>query len=276
MSAQRDALLRLLNDDDPPTLALVKGHLLQRGHAGVPELRDLLAAAPPTAARHLSDVIARIESEEASAVFGKFCAGFGEGGDLEEAAWLLAAAFLPGEDFTRQRDLLNTWGAEVKRRLKKAATPVDQIETLVEFLAHDVGLRGNEEDYENINNSILPEIIETHLGIPITLSLVYILVGRRAGIAISGAGLPGHFLIRHGHDFFDPFNKGKRVGLEECRERLSRLKLTLKPEHLEPVTPPQFLLRMLANIHALAAKCDPPLAAEVEGWMEALRTAATG
>jgi regulator of sirC expression with transglutaminase-like and TPR domain len=265
-------LLRLLADDDPATLALVKDRLVHRGHAGLSELRELRATAAPTAARHLSEVITRIESAEASIVFRTFCAQFGEGGDLEEAAWLLAATFLPGEDFTRQRALLDTWGAEVRHRLKKAATDLDKIETLVEFLAHEAGLRGNEEDYANINNSLLPEIIDTRLGIPITLSLVYILVGRRVGMAISGAGLPGHFLIRCGHEFFDPFYGGRRVGLEECRERLTRLHLTLKPEHLQPVTAPQFLLRMLANIHALAMESDPPLAAEVAGWIEALRS----
>jgi L-cysteine desulfidase len=152
-------------------------------------------------------VIAGIETAEAEAIFGKFCAQFGRDGDLEEAAWRLAAVFLPGESFARQRSQLDTWGAEVARRLKKATTPLDQIETLVEFLAHEVGLRGNADDYYNVNNSLLPEVIDMRLGIPITLSLIYILVGQRVGISISGAGLPGHFLIRHGHEFFDQIRR---------------------------------------------------------------------
>ena len=70
--------------------------------------------------------------------------------------------------------------------------------TLVEFLGHEAGLRGNEKDYYNVANSLLPEVIDTRLGIPISLSLIYILVGRRAGIPICGVGLPGHFMIRCG------------------------------------------------------------------------------
>ena len=270
MTAQRDALLRLLRDDDSATLILLKSQLARRGGAALPEMRALLALADSVAARHLRDVIARIEAGEAEAVFGSLCARFGREGDMEEAAWRMAAVFLPGEDFTRQHELLDAWGAEVTRRLAKADTDLDRIETLVEFLAEDVGLRGNTEDYHNLNNSLLPEVIDTRLGIPIALSLVYILVGRRAAIPISGAGLPGHFLIRHGQNFFDPFHGGARVGLDECRARMAQHGMTLTASTLQPVPAPQFLARMLKNIHAIAEESDPPLAAKLEEWIAAL------
>jgi regulator of sirC expression with transglutaminase-like and TPR domain len=133
-----------------------------------------------------------------------------------------------------------------------------------------VGLRGNVEDYENINNSLLPEVIDTRLGIPITLSLVYILVGRRAGIPISGAGLPGHFLIRHGQNFFDPFHGGVRVGLDECRARVAQHGLALTASTLQPFPAPQFLARILNNLLALAEESDPPLAAKIARWIDGI------
>ena len=270
MTEQHDALLRLLHDDDPATLHLVKAQLARRGAAALPELRAWLAGADAVAARHLRAVIAGIEAGAADAVFGKLCADFGPDGDLEEAAWLLAATFLPGDDFARQRALLDAWGAEVARRFRKAESDLDRIEMLVEYLGDEVRLHGNVEDYHNLSNSLLPEVIDTRLGIPVSLSLIYILVGKRAGIPISGAGLPGHFLIRHGQNFFDPFHGGNRVGLDECRARLAQQKIALLPSHLQPVAPPQFLARMLANIHALAEESDPPLAAKMDGWIAAL------
>ena len=268
MTAQHDALLRLLRDDDPATLHLLKVQLAARGVPALPEMRALLALADPAAARQLRAVIAEIEANDAESTFGEFCADFRRDGDLEDAAWRLAGVFLPGENFAQQRGLLDAWGAEVARRFGRATSELDRIETLVEYLAEEVGLRGNVEDYDNINNSLLPEVIDTRLGIPITLSLVYILVGRRAGIPISGAGLPGHFLIRHGQNFFDPFHGGARVGLEECRARVAEHGLTLTAATLQPFPAPQFLARMLNNIHTIAEESDPPLAAKVARWID--------
>lgn len=273
MTAQRDALLRLLRDDDPATLNLLKAQLASRGIPALPEMRALLALADPVASPHLRAVIAEIEANEAEASFGKFCAGFGADGDLEEAAWRMAAVFLPGDDFARPRRLLDAWGAEVTRRFVKADNELDRIEMLVEFLGDEVGLRGNVEDYNSLSNSLLPEVIDTRLGIPITLSLVYILVGRRAGIPISGAGLPGHFLIRHGQNFFDPFHGGARVGLDECRARVAQHGLALTASTLQPFPAPQFLARMLNNLHTLAGESDPPLAAKISRWIDALGSA---
>lgn len=271
MHSQRDALLRLLRDDDPDTIGLVKSQLASGGAGSLADLRTLLAAADPPAARHVRDVIAEIEEREADAIFAQLCAEFGEDGDLEEAAWRLAATFDPGNDFLCERELLDEWGAEIARRLPKASTPLDRVETLAEFLSDEAQLRGNEEEYYAIENSLLPRVIETRLGIPISLSLVYMLVGRRAGLAIDGVGLPGHFLVRHGEIFFDPFHGGRRVCLDECRDLMEQQGLKLNPEHLAPATPRQMLVRTLTNILYIAQQTDAPLAEKVGGWIAALR-----
>jgi len=268
---QREALVRLLGDDDPTTLALVKSQLASGGLQALPELKALLTATKGAPAHHLGEVVAVIEEQEADALFAQVCSEFGEHGDLEDAVWRVAATFLPGDDFAEPRALLDEWGREVARRLIKAESPLDRAETLSEFLSHDIGLRGNEDDYYNINNSLLPEVIESRCGIPITLSLIHMLVGRRAGLSVHGIGLPGHFLVRHADVFFDPFHGGRRVGLDECRELLQRQNLVLTPQHLAPATPRQILIRILTNIYYVAEQSDPPLAAKVGGWIEALR-----
>lgn len=270
MDSQRAALFKLLGDDDRRTVALVKGQLAQGGLSALPRLRDLLAEAEPPARAHLCEVIAEIESEHADGFFEQLCADFGENGDLEEAAWRLAATFEPGLDLGLARRQLDEWGDEVSRRLAKAVTAQDRIETLVEFLGHDLGFRGNEADYYNVNNSLLPEVIETRRGLPITLSLVYILIGRRAGLPVQGVGLPGHFVIRCGEAFFDPFHGGRRLGFAECRTIVEEQNLSLTPEHLQPVSSRQILTRMLGNLHAVANECDPPLASKIAGWINRL------
>jgi len=272
MIHQRDAVLRLLRDDDPSTLELVKQQLAKRGVGALEELRVLLGSADPVSAAHILDVVNEIEMRETDTIFGQLCASFDEHGDIEDAAWRLAATFMPDSDFGEDRRLLDRWGSEVTHRLRKAASSRDRIETLVEFLAHELRFHGNADDYYNINNSLLPEVIQTRAGIPITLSLVYILVGKRAGLTVHGVGLPGHFIIRHGEDFFDPFGEGRRIGLEECRWLVAHHGMALSAHHLLPITPRQMLVRILGNIHAIAEPRDPPLAEKVAGWIASLRS----
>ncbi len=270
MLEQRDALLKLLRDDDPATLGLVKGELARAGAGALEELRVLLAEADAVPARHVRDVIAEIEERESDTIFAQLCADFTDASDLEDAAWRLAATFMPGDDFQLEREQVETWGTELARRLKKAPTPLDAAETLAEFLADDVGLRGNEDDYYDLDNSLLPMVIGTHLGIPISLSLIYLMVGRRAGMDIEGVALPGHFLVRCGEIFLDPFHRGRRVGLQECRALLQSQGIELRPEHLAPATPRQMLRRMLSNLHHVAADMDQDLAMKIAGWIESM------
>jgi regulator of sirC expression with transglutaminase-like and TPR domain len=113
--------------------------------------------------------------------------------------------------------------------------------------------------------------VQTRLGIPISLALVYILVGRRAGMAIEGVGLPGHFLVRHGDIIFDPYHGGRRVSMEECATLLSRQNLALTEYHLAPATPRQMLIRCLTNLRYIATNSDAALGEKIAGWEELLR-----
>jgi regulator of sirC expression with transglutaminase-like and TPR domain len=249
----------------------VKAQLASGGAAALEELRALEGRAEMLAAFHLRDVIADIEERAGGKIFAEFCRTFGEHGDLEKASWALATALGPGEDFSEARAELDAWGAEVKRRLVKAPTALDRVETLAEFLNYEQKLRGNEDDYYEIENSLLPSVIERRLGIPISLALVYQLVARRAGMRVDGVGLPGHFIARHEDVFFDPFHGGKRVGFAECKMLVAQQNLTLGPEHLAPATPRQILVRMLTNIFYVAEQTDAELAEKVSSWIDAVR-----
>ncbi len=271
MLEQRDALLRLLLDDDAATLQLVKQQLFDAGPQALPQLKTLLTEADPGAALHLQDVISTLEEDQAFGAFSELCSGFEPDSDLENACWSLAATFSPGDLFTEERALLDSWGHELARRLTKAHSPLDRVETLTEYLASDIGLQGNEAQYYSIENSLLPEIIRTRLGIPISLSAVYMFVAKRAGMEVEGVGLPGHFLARHCGIFFDPFHGGHRVGLEECRSLLEQQDQMLRPEHLVPPSHRQILLRILTNLYYVSENSDPDLASRLRRWMSLLR-----
>lgn len=269
MPDQRAAILRLLDDDDVSTVTLVQMKLAET--ETVERLRAWRAEASGRAAAHLDEIISEIAQRQADTSFSEECRFFGEQGDLETASWKLAAAFAPGENFDRDRALLDDWGEEVSRRMSGVLTKADRVRVLAEFLGREMRLRGNDDDYYSIDNSLLPRVVETRLGIPISLTLVYMLVAKRAGLQVDGVGLPGHFLARHEDIFFDPFHGGRRIGLDECGALMEQQNLVLTPAHLQPTTPRQMLVRMLTNIYFIAEQGDPPLAAKISEWMDLLR-----
>ena len=115
--------------------------------------------------------------------------------------------------------------------------------------------QGNQDDYYNPSNSFLNDVLENHRGIPITLSLLYMEVGRRIGLQLEGIGLPFHFVVRcrlpNEDIYIDPFEKGRLLSDKDCRERINRLfrhKVHFDPHWLEPVSQRQILVRMLANL----------------------------
>ncbi len=137
----------------------------------------------------------------------------------------------------------------------KAADPLERLHRLREYLFEEQGFAGNNEQYYDPRNSYLNEVLDRRLGIPITLSLVLIEVGRRLGLEMEGIGLPGHFItgarVRGEHVLLDAFTGGSVLTGEACGELVGRAlgkPVQLKPEHFAPVTHRQFLTRMLANL----------------------------
>jgi regulator of sirC expression with transglutaminase-like and TPR domain len=126
-------------------------------------------------------------------------------------------------------------------------------------LFDEEGFRGNLEDYFDPRNSFLNDVLERKLGIPITLSLVYLEVGRRAGFPLFGVGMPGHFLLKYydaegGAVLLDAFEGGKLLAPEDCQRRLDEIYaggMPLQPEFLVAVTRRQLLVRMLGNLRSI-------------------------
>ena len=273
MLPQRDSILALLADEDSDTAALVQNQLVARGPEMLADLRELLPAASGRAERRLKETIAQIAGDAAEEKFGKLCAKFPDDGDIEDAAWTLAAVVAPGEDFSDQRRQLDQWGDTLARRLLGKDTVIQQCNTMAAFLGSELGFKGNEDDYYAEENSLLPRVIEHRRGNPITLCLVYIAVGRRAGLPVQGVGLPGHFVVRVGGVFMDPFHGGRRLQLEDCQKLLESQSLELQPHHLLPCKPRVMLARILNNLLHAAETGDPKLGEKLHGWLQVLQRA---
>lgn len=164
---------------------------------------------------------------------------------LDEAA-LLIAAHARADD-----DALDV--AAYLRRLDEIAASCKEPtgEALLHQLFEVEGFTGDAERYYDPRNSYLDEVIERRLGIPITLSLVVVEVGRRLEVPVVPIGMPGHFLVRVDGALVDPFEGGRRLSLDECSERFRAIygpDAPFDPALLEPAAPHDIVARMLANL----------------------------
>lgn len=197
-------------------------------------------------------------------------------GHLDEVALLLAAAG-QGHD--------PRWVAGQLARLDEIAERCPPgLDGLIDHLfgsgEGDLGLFGDVETYEDPQNSYLDRVLDRRLGIPITLSVLAIVVGQRTGVPLNGVGMPGHFLVRHeGHPrvLLDCFQGGKRLTSGDCQEILERIAGGPLPGFdlvwLEPTPARAIVIRMLTNLRQRAlATGDVSLL----GWVAPLRASVPG
>jgi regulator of sirC expression with transglutaminase-like and TPR domain len=142
----------------------------------------------------------------------------------------------------------------------------DDIEALARLLFVERGFAGNTVDYRDPRNSYLDDVLRRRLGIPISLSVVMIEVGRRAGVDVLGVGMPGHFLVRPGGSagvWLDPFHGGECLDEDGCRARFLAVHgpgAAFRPEFLDPVGSRAILSRMLANLAGSLVAREPAAA----------------
>jgi regulator of sirC expression with transglutaminase-like and TPR domain len=129
---------------------------------------------------------------------------------------------------------------------------------LCRYLFHEMGFRGNAQDYYDPRNSYLSDVLDRRTGIPITLSVVAIEIGTRAGLPVFGVGLPGHFVAKAAEGgrevLFDPFHGGRRLSPEQCEylvTQVTGVSFQATPDSLQPVSLGMMVLRMLMNLKAV-------------------------
>jgi regulator of sirC expression with transglutaminase-like and TPR domain len=178
--------------------------------------------------------------------------------DLAKAALYLAQEEYPQLEPEQYLSALDSMATAVAKRLPSERYPLRMIQTLNQYLYEELGFAGNTEDYYDPRNSYLNDVIDRRLGIPITLSLIYLEISQRINFPMVGVGMPGHFLVRPAVKemlvFVDPFHQGETMFPEDCQERLSQIygrPVELQPEFLEPVGSRYFLARLLTNLKAI-------------------------
>ena len=175
--------------------------------------------------------------------------------DLAEAALLIAAEEYPQlapEPYLRRLDEL---AERARDRLWDETAPVVMLQEVSRVLFEEEGFRGNRMEYYDPRNSFLNNVIDRRMGIPITLSIVYLEVGWRLGIPLHGVNFPGHFLVRYAGEavqlLVDPFQSGMVRFDDEAQDLLDHVyggSVRMQPDFLRPAGRCDILVRLLANL----------------------------
>lgn len=193
--------------------------------------------------------------------------------DLARACLLIATDAYPGLDVDGYLGEIERLGMRLRGRLPAGESVEARVVALNEFLFDDLGYHGNAENYYDPRNSYLNEVLDRRMGLPITLCVLYIEVGRRIGLALEGVSFPGHFLVRlrlrGAMLVLDPFSGGEAQSESDLRARLHRVipqsaaggvpieELPLDP-FLEPAGKRQILSRLLRNLKGIYREADQP------------------
>jgi regulator of sirC expression with transglutaminase-like and TPR domain len=207
------------------------------------------------------------------AAFGEMLARDESRIDLAHACLMIAEDAYPELDAELYLGDIERMAHRLRARAQNVHSPEEKLMALNQFLFDELGYRGNAEAYYDPRNSYLNEVMDRRTGIPITLAVLYMAIGRRIGLPLEGVSFPGHFLVRlrlrGGMLVLDPFDRGTPLGADDLRERLRRVvpkglaegvpvhELPLE-QFLEPATPRQIVARVLRNLKAIYRETDKP------------------
>jgi regulator of sirC expression with transglutaminase-like and TPR domain len=184
--------------------------------------------------------------------------------DLERAALLIAEAEYRGLDVAKYVAQLDELGAQARLRMVKSGlrpgrAPVSlALTTILNLLYRDLGFCGNVSEYYDPRNSFLNDVLDRRTGIPISLAIVLMAVGRRAGLRLEGVSFPCHFLVRAVGDngvpiFIDPFD-GRVLPREEIQaawEQICDEPSAVDDQVLAPASSRQIIARILNNLRII-------------------------
>jgi regulator of sirC expression with transglutaminase-like and TPR domain len=177
--------------------------------------------------------------------------------DLTEASLVIAQETYPGIDVRTYVKQLDHWSEEIRSRLAGSRDVERVVEEINHLLFELEGFHGEGDDYYDLRNTFLNEVLDRHAGLPLALSIVYIELSRRLGLDSSGVSLPGRFLVkvsgRWGDVLIDPFDGGRVLSTLECQRIMDQVYgggVRLREHHLRAIPNRGILVRLLAHLKA--------------------------
>jgi regulator of sirC expression with transglutaminase-like and TPR domain len=251
------ALIRLLSDEDDRIVRAISGRLINIGPLAVPLLQEAEIEQPEMADR-IACVLEEIRGGKLEDELAHLVALPDEAMSLETGTFLIARYAYPSLDVARYHEQLDTMASEVRARIGYRASGEEVVNALNRYLFAEQGFKGNTKNYYEVENSYINCVMDRRVGIPISLSAVYLFIGQRLSLPIFGIGMPGHFLVKYESDrykiFIDCFNGGALLTEKNCARFLTEAGYGFDEKYLQKSPARAILSRMIKNLLAIYSK----------------------
>ena len=255
MPASAQALVTLLDDPDATVQAAVREELASYGPEELAALRRHIQTLPPERQDALAERLQPLHFAMVKQAWHAVLSS--DAPSLERGALLLSWYRYPDADLQGVQDQLDAMAADFRADYP-TQTGRDAALQLADYMAHDLHFAGNHDDYEDPDNSFLTRVLKRRTGIPISLSVVYLLLGKRLGLSVYGVNLPRHFVVKyqdeHSEVFMDPFNGGQPLSRADCVRFLLKANVQPHAQHFAAADTQSILLRMARNLLAWAKR----------------------
>lgn len=267
----REAVLALLDDPSPAVRKALLAHFSAQGDAARSFLEELANNGGRLLSTHARGYLDELKFTDPAAEFREFIRSLNY--ELETGALLMARVVFPDLDIGLSCQRLDDLAARCRELFAEPLSVREKCRVINRVLFHEHGFRGNIEHYTDPLNSFLPVVLERRKGIPISLSIVYLLVAQRLGIELEPVGVPGHFMVgcyvEERPFFIDAFEKGVFRTPEEVFAFLLKTgENAPKVADLAPAPVREVLCRSCRNLaNHYAASGDAPRARLFAGFV---------
>jgi regulator of sirC expression with transglutaminase-like and TPR domain len=266
-----EALFALLDDPDPIVKQSVHARLLDIGPDIAPMLRRVAEHQPnELVGENASEVLRRMGLRQfRRQIANVLNVSSNEDIDLEQGVFAVALLRYPEIKIAEYSERLDVMALQLEQRLRAANDDIRVIYEMNEYLSEDLGYRGcNQDRFYDPDHSCMNRVMDSRVGIPVTLSVMYLLLAERLSLPIHGTNVPARFLMKYrapGGDFYiDAFSGGSILDHGDCRRYLRDLGLHYHPSYLAAATNRQIVARMMRNLAEIYRATDRNLATELD------------
>ncbi|HMQ70099.1 MAG TPA: transglutaminase-like domain-containing protein [Ignavibacteria bacterium] len=274
LTEEFENLIQLLDDEDENIYGNIKQRFLSHGFPSSQFLKNYSGSENILIKKRASEIISIINFEETEQKFLRLINN-DDPYILEEAIFLIATLNYPSLDINKYISQLDTMASDLKKIYSESGSSeklntLEKLNIINEYLFFKKGFRGNEENYYDPDNSYMNKVMDEKKGIPVTLSILYLLVTRRLDLPVYGLSLPGHFILKYSDEneefFIDPFNKGIIISIKEAQKFIKNIGMTDEEfkgiPYLKNSTDREITLRVMRNLSEIYKKTGELLKTE--------------